>query len=178
MQNKKINFDILYLNQIQIDALSVWGKFQPPLAVDLFPKKRVSWDMKHEQKTIKLWLGGKTIELIDDGNYMDTESPFHYLSSKASSYYLGGYIYFLLDEINKSPNDINCPYSFGYIHLMSYLSSDKFQIDGQYFLKNQIIIINRFMKIMQYIRIRNGEKFDSDDVTFFKALKNVNELAT
>jgi hypothetical protein len=162
-----MNIDEFTLDKIRTDVIAAWSKFHAPAGDELFEKDDTA---EYEQKTLRLWLNRKTIDQLDDGKYIETECPFFYLSSKASSYYSGAYILKVLDNIKSlAIGSSLCP-SFGALHFFSYLSSGKFQTDSKDFTKDQKQSLEQLMRVMR--DLRSDEDFGLDDDEFRKALKN------
>lgn len=150
---------------ILTDTLFEWDRIQPPSEEEIIrPEIMQSFSPTGvvQSEIILHWIAGRTYKGICEGDRMQSEEPFVYLTPAAAIYYVGGYIYFMFEGMIRDGCFIA---EFSDIVLSSYLASNRIGDDLSFATSGQKEVICRVCEVMiildfaKELRISDKQKF-------------------
>lgn len=117
---------------------SLWSKMDMPSKSDICETdiNQICYDSEE----IVSWLANKKYDELKYGNEIETYMPFYYFKTVSSTYYIGGYMLYILEEIEC--NNDRVPELFGLDHLIDFVISDRFEnVFSEMGKKHQIVLL-------------------------------------
>jgi hypothetical protein len=149
---------------ILTDTLFEWDRVQPPSKGEIIRREiiqSVSPTAVAQSEIILRWIENRSYKEICEGDRIQSEEPFEYLTSAAAIYYVGGYIYLMFDGIIRDGFFIA---EFSDIVLSSYLASNRIindMICATIIQKKVLCQVCKIMSIPEFgneLKISDGQK--------------------